>query len=141
MILTLIKPISNRLKSDKCGTSAIEFALVSPVLFAMIGGIISISIFAYDAYQFDVALREAVRTILIQDIKTVTAVEAQLYASVANAGLTIDHFSISLADLSNTEMAIGFSARMDFSGGGWFGAQSLFSHSYDAQISIAKMDF
>ena len=130
-----------RLRSDTRGTSALEFALVSPILFAVIGGIISVSIFAYDAYRFDIALREAVRTILIQDIKTVDGVEAQVHAQVADAGLTVDRFEIIMTDLSNTEMAIEFSAHMDYTGGKWFGAGALFSHSYDAEISIPKLEF
>jgi Flp pilus assembly protein TadG len=78
------------------GVTAVEFAIVAPMLFALIIGGLSTGLVVYSAAGLHDAVEQAARCYSVNSSQCSTATKAQTYAKTAYYGMNTPTFSASI---------------------------------------------
>ncbi len=80
-----------RLRNARGGNAMIEFALLAPVFFMMIMGLVEFVLFQYKTYALNHVVYEAARNLQTGEVQTAADMQEAFYAEVcAEAGAMID---------------------------------------------------
>ena len=126
-----------RLRVERNGATLVEFALVAPLFLATIMGILGLALFMFQAYNFDNAMRSAVRDVLIAELRDAGSIEAEIDATLADAGFDDTVTNIDVEKLDDNESVAHVSVIYDFAPGAPFGLAKTLSHRFDADIPIS----
>lgn len=80
------KPSAGYFVSDQRGASAVEFAIVSPVLIVMLIGIVMFGWAMHSVHTVRLAVEEAGRALLLNNSLTQTQLQAMVQANLASVG-------------------------------------------------------
>ena len=103
-----------RLRRDQAGTSAVEFALVAPILVAMLGGIVEIGHLFMVQAELTATTREAVRRIAtdVMDEEETAAFVHDRFAGIPQDAMTIAITSVEL-DSGRTDVTVNLSVPVE----------------------------
>ena len=123
-------------RADERGATLVEFALIAPMFMAVLLGIFGLSLYLFQTHSLNRAMREAVREVLVEELKDQSSIEGHIEQKLDDTGFSTARCSVSVDVISDEESVAHVRVTYDFAPGLPFGAGTLFEHVFATEIPI-----